>query len=536
MRSNLLPLLAGASLLLSSSSALAQVGPDAWYAEIDGDYGSVITDVDGTMGNHDQLSDDVIDGGVTTYGTRDNPLCLDWVHDTFAPYMGSQFYSVDCSPGSGVRSEQMLVKNWTTGSDSQRTVSFAMRVRNVDDAVPGGGFFMQFHQDGGHQPPFRLKWSTDANGNLSVEGGVRWDVLQDGAVGGRYQTVFEGPIERDVWQRFMVQIDPGPIAGSGLCPNGPGTGGSITVWKMDNATGDWVQPMPTYRGQVGFRYRKDAPVCLTSAELSYQFKVGQYVTAKDNTLDLDNVAYGKRWNNITKNRLVGYKKSVLRFPFEEASGPAVDDRSWTWNGGVAGDPTKDYGNDGTISGTVRHRAGVNGQSLRLDGGTFVEVPIDTNDFDVGNYLTVSTWFKTTAHPTTNRGLVMIDEFGSTWKTLLYTSDTSVSFGVRHPAGEYSRLDHLVPAGRYADNQWHHVVGTFNRFAADGMRIKLYVDGQKVLESSGDDLPVLRGEDRLVIGKFSLSGYFVGEIDDVGLFNYAMSEEDVENLWLERGAP
>jgi hypothetical protein len=124
----------------------------------------------------------------------------------------------------------------------------------------------------------------------------------------------------------------------------------------------------------------------------------------------------------------------------------------------------------------------------------------------------------------------------TWKTLLYASDTSVSFGVKHPAGEYSRLDHVVPAGRYADNQWHHVVGTFNRFAADGMRIKLYVDGVKVLESAGDDLPILRGDNRLVVGKFSTSNFFQGDIDDVGLFNYAMTEDDVANLWLERGAP
>jgi hypothetical protein len=537
MRNHLLPFLAGASVVLSSSAALAQVRPDAWFVEIDGDYGSVVSDVDGST-SHDQLSDDVSDGGVITYGTRDDAVCQNWRHDTVAPYMGSQFYSVACAPGDSERSEQMLVNHWYPGTDSQRTLSFAMRVRDVDDTVPGGGFFMQFHQDGGHPPPFRLKWSSDGAGNLSVEGGVRWDRLVDGAVAGEYATVFEAPIERDEWQRFMVQIDLGPAAGAGICPGGPGSFGSITVWKMDNASGDWLQPTPTYRGQVGFRYRKDSPICLTGTELSYQFKVGQYVVAKDNTLDFDNVSYGKRWNNITKNRLIGYKKSVLRLPFEEISGAAVDDRSWTWNDGVAGDPTRDYGNDGAIVGTVRRNSyGVNGRSLRFDGvSNYVTVPIDPTDFDVGNYLTVSTWFRTTARPTTNRGLVMIDEYGSTWKTLLYASDSSVSFGVKHPAGEYSRLDHLVPAGRYADNQWHHVVGTFNRFAADGQRIKLYIDGVKVLESAGDDLPVLRGDNRLVIGKFSTSNFFQGDIDDVGLFNYAMTEDDVENLWLERGAP
>jgi hypothetical protein len=120
--------------------------------------------------------------------------------------------------------------------------------------------------------------------------------------------------------------------------------------------------------------------------------------------------------------------------------------------------------------------------------------------------------------------------------LLYASDNSVSFGVKHPGGAYSRLDRVVRGGLYADNEWHHVVGTFNRFAADGKRIKLYIDGVKVLEHAGNDLPILRGDQRLVVGKYSTSNFFEGDIDDVGLFNYAMTEEDVYRLWYERGTP
>ena len=103
-------------------------------------------------------------------------------------------------------------------------------------------------------------------------------------------------------------------------------------------------------------------------------------------------------------------------------------------------------------------------------------------------------------------------------------------------GTYSRLDHGFPLGRYADNKWHLVTGTFNRFAPDGQRVKLYVDGVKVMEAAGHDLPILRGENRLVVGKSSIRGYFQGDIDDVGLFNYTMTDEDVQSLWLERGAP
>lgn len=150
-------------------------------------------------------------------------------------------------------------------------------------------------------------------------------------------------------------------------------------------------------------------------------------------------------------------------------------------------------------------------------------------------MTVSAWFRTTSTPSENKGLVMIDEFSTSWKLLLYMKGIGIAFGVRHP-GTYSRLDHSFPLGRYADNQWHLVTGTYNRFAPVGQRIKLYIDGQKVMEGAGADLPILRGDNQLVVGKYSVGGFFQGDIDDVGLFNYTMTDEDVESLWLKRGAP
>jgi len=528
MRSSLLSLLAGTGVLLSSGDVLAQVQPDAWFAEIDGDYGSVIS----------QTTYDVTDGGIATWARRDSTLCTPWSHFGLEPYMGSEVYTVTCQASENtVRSEQMLVNGWYPGTDSRRTISLAMRVRGLADGVAGSSFFMQFHQDGSHAPPFRLKWVVDANGNLIVDGGVYRDRLEGNTSVYEYEGIFQTPIEENVWQRFMVSIEPGPPAGTGQCPNGPGPDGAITVWKMNNATGEWEQPMPTYHGRVGFHYRLGTDDCLVGGDLSYQVKVGQYSVTKDGTVDLDNIAYGKRWNNITKNRLIGYKKSVLRLRFEEI-GANVDDGSWTWNGGVAGDPTSDYDNDGLISGLVSRwtTGALNGMSLYLNGDSHVSVPIDPVDFDLGNYMTVSTWFKTQDLTDVNRGLVMIDEYSSNWKVLLYASKAGVSFGVKHKAGIYSRLDHAVPVDRYNDNQWHHVVATFNRFAPDENRIKLYIDGVKVMERDGVDLPILRGEQRLVVGKYSTSNFFKGFVDDVGLFNYAMSEEDVESLYLERGAP
>lgn len=158
-----------------------------------------------------------------------------------------------------------------------------------------------------------------------------------------------------------------------------------------------------------------------------------------------------------------------------------------------------YEIDGVVA---RISTGGNGRALRFPGtaGNYVRVPIGANaidDFDVGNYMTVSAWFRTAATPT------------------------------------YSRLDHAFAPGRYADNLWHLATDTHNRFGPDGRRIKLYIDGEKVMEGAGAGLPILRGENQLVVGKYSVGGFFQGDIDDT------MTGAEVKRLWqerLKRGAP
>ena len=435
----------------------------------------------------------------------------------------------------------MILNRWKPGTDNARSLSFAFRLDGVPSmpCVEGGSFLAQLHGGGGGPPPFVVSWVARPEVGYFLKAGVKYDVKNaDGTFSIRQPIFFEAPITPGVWNRLMIQIDL-QRSGTGECPETNGDDSYVMIWLMDNTTGEWSAPT-TRTGRLGYRWNHETGVCLSTSELGHAFKVGEYVVGASNRVDYDNISYGKRWSNITKNRLIGYKKSVLRLAFEEPSGNTANDRSWTWNGGSEGDPLSDYDNDGKIKGDTaptRIASGVNGRALRFPGttGSFVTMPIDSVDFDVGNYMTVSVWFRTTASPAENKGLVMIDEFSFSWKLLLHMTGSGIAFGVRHP-GAYSRLDHRFLLGRYSDNQWHLVTGTFNRFAPDSLRIKLYVDGVKVMEGAGHDLPILRGEDQLVVGKYSIGGFFQGDIDDVGLFNYAMSEENVKSLWLERGAP
>lgn len=571
---------AALAVALVHAAALAQVDPSASYFEIDGDYGSVLGE-DADQTGYTLTARNVTDGDGgnrhTTYARRqgyridvDEAACANWAHFSFSTYMGPSAYRVQCPyPGRRTtpdclqdpkcdeetrRSEQMLLSDWYTGTDSARYFTLAFRF-NTLGTLPAdadtGGFIAQWHEGAHGQPPVRLAWAYK-NGAYSLNGGVYKDTCNKPRF---FTFLFDQPASPGVWYRMLFQVDPGPgwgVKGCELCPTSQGL---VRAWMMNAKTGDW-ELLGEYRGQVGYRYLwtpapglargsflPDLPeVCLqdpvavyrTGKELSYQWKVGHYSNESDWVrLDYDNVAVGKRWNNITKNKLIGYKKSVLNLNFDEGAGPTANDRCWLWNGGAPGDPTKDYNNDGSLQDNVNWSndgVGSANRSLSFTGG-YVNVPVDKTDFDFGNYVTVSAWFKTTANAPQAQGLVSIDDDGGVGKLFLARADDRLSFGVRHPDGTYSEVIYNHAPALYADDQWHHVVGTFNRFTDDNRRVKIYIDGERVLQRVGYDKPILRGDTRLVVGRLGAGGSFIGNIDEVNVTNYTMTDADVAALFI-----
>ena len=81
-------------------------------------------------------------------------------------------------------------------------------------------------------------------------------------------------------------------------------------------------------------------------------------------------------------------------------------------------------------------------------------------------------------------------------------------------------------GAWLDNSWHHVVVTFDR-----PDLKLYIDGNLVQSETRDfDIHITEnGGEQFAIGRngpFS-DGYFPGSIDDVALYNYALTETRID---------
>jgi len=75
-----------------------------------------------------------------------------------------------------------------------------------------------------------------------------------------------------------------------------------------------------------------------------------------------------------------------------------------------------------------------------------------------------------------------------------------------------------------DDKWHHVAGTY-----DQTFIRAYVDGRMEGETRLKDVPDKNNEP-LVIGAITpAKNFFTGIIDEVGLFNIALTEDNLKMI-------
>jgi Concanavalin A-like lectin/glucanases superfamily len=82
---------------------------------------------------------------------------------------------------------------------------------------------------------------------------------------------------------------------------------------------------------------------------------------------------------------------------------------------------------------------------------------------------------------------------------------------------------LYTAETYNDGQWHLVVGVY-----DGMTQYLYVDG--VLTDSQAKTYTNSNTTNITIGSATDCGYFSGSIDDVRIYNRALSAAEIQELY------
>lgn len=186
----------------------------------------------------------------------------------------------------------------------------------------------------------------------------------------------------------------------------------------------------------------------------------------------------------------------------------------------------DGGNDGLLVNGPTLIAGPgsdnNGMEFTSSLKTQIEVANESY-FDSLTSLTVSAWVKTTWAGGDWRAVVSKGgEEGVGWQLRRYWNTGQACFTLRGTSGN----DELASGVNVNDNKWHLVTGTY-----DGMTRKIYVDG--VLRNSMQDSGQIVDNDyKVFIGAHPWGNYYTGGIDDVRIYNYALTAEEVALLYTD----
>ncbi len=234
-------------------------------------------------------------------------------------------------------------------------------------------------------------------------------------------------------------------------------------------------------------------------------------------------------------------KPVAWWKMDECRGTSVNDSMGnvavgTISFGATGNTA--VGTCGSGTATEMWNDGTTGKyvgSLGFDGGDdAVSVPNTAAiNFNGMAGITMSAWIKPTSAGETSRGRV-VDKDGAVNGYQMYVTDTgNVGFAIDTATGDY--LEAKSTSGLLTFNTWHSVVTTYN--SADSSYV-VYIDGQSqptAIDHTGSGTIVDNGGSLYIGNRAAGDRTFDGQIDDVRIYNYALTGSQVKTVANEGSA-
>jgi glucose/arabinose dehydrogenase len=250
---------------------------------------------------------------------------------------------------------------------------------------------------------------------------------------------------------------------------------------------------------IGFRYVVDAP----TPQGNHAFSSWSDGGARSHTVTVPATSQTVTASFTTTATASGL---VAAYNFDQGAGTTLTD--------VSG-----HAHPGTLSGATWSASGRNGGALSFDGtNDFVSVA-DHSELDLTNAMTLEAWVNPSA-------------LGSTWRTVLFKEQAAhmtyalyANTSTGRPAAQAyvgGQRDARGTAA-LATGAWTHLAGTY-----DGTTLRLYVNGsQAATFATSGSMTVSTGP--LKLGGNAIWGeWFAGRIDDVRVYNRALSASEIQS--------
>ena len=197
--------------------------------------------------------------------------------------------------------------------------------------------------------------------------------------------------------------------------------------------------------------------------------------------------------------------------------------AWSFNEGTGStvSDTSGLGNIGSIFQATWYTTGKYGKALSFDGtNDYVSVP-DSNSLDLTNKMTIEAWVR----PTASSGwrTVMMKENGSEMAYGMYARESTnrPSAWLRiNPTSGSSYSAGATPA--LTLNTWTHMASTY-----DGTTLRLFINGvQRATRATTGNM--YSSGDPLKFGGNAIWGeYFAGQLDEIRVYNRALSASEIQ---------
>jgi len=201
---------------------------------------------------------------------------------------------------------------------------------------------------------------------------------------------------------------------------------------------------------------------------------------------------------------------VAAYGFEEGGGSTVADASGN-------------NNTGTLSGGVSWTTGGRfGNALVFNGANLVSIPPDRS-LDLTTAMTLEAWVYPTVAPTNWTTVLMKEQSDEFVYTLYSGSSSSQPYALINTGNSAATEQGTFASTTLPVNTWSHLAATY-----DGANVRLYVNGV-LMGSQPASGSIAASNGTLVLGGNNVWGeYFTGLIDEVRIYNRALSMTEIQD--------